>query len=1091
MKDHPSAMLGSLPSEILQHIFYFTTPATFFQLIQVNRKFFGVASESRELVLHHLRHLPGKKLGLDDRSISTSDLFLIFRQRATAHLYGVNFSADCRNLEPSSKNPVVFDPRASCLTADGDSCVVFRNSLRIKLNLHSNAAYGDTIESPYADGRAKIIQAVQKTYYVSVLYAWEPPEKSLAEDTSHPEPKIPLKVQDADRHGAAYDPRDGLRYRAMRGQPKTPSPSAPRVRYHLLHYDLYRSDKPVFFHIPTHKSLRGYDLVPVHLAVHNRLQCAILWDLPDTVCPTTNATVCLYKGENLPLNEPGNYDVWVIYPFDHPAPNSRPGVKFGAGEISGADSDPDNGAGGSSNRRSYTYTKNHQPSNNGGRNHDYDADLRFLHYPLKPRSISLFNDGRRLSLYAPGSITPYTTLLANEPVRTRMHPSNVSPSWPNIVGTQWPRSLCRLVRRMNQTWIRGHRFALSMPFFSKHDTIVQSHPGDPDSDEVNPEVEYECVTNMLCLATGRIPSSDIAAARGDTTGSGPEVLSIVQIRLRKHSDDCRHSEFKDDLPTGLPRPPRDPRSRRTFTDPNVAHDLDLSILSSQDIAADDAASGTEVADHSEHEVEIHSDSDDDLGRGTRDGTEVRVVARLWGWNAQDTSLSGAETVQVSPMGERIAIAQWDKVLIYALDPDALCEEAWDDGADSVTNNGSESSNHNEPGHESDVDFEDEDEDDDVASFPGHVETDEGLDADGDVGMGDASDVPTDPIPLPEPAQEPFMSLSTTHRPPPPAPASVPSSTSTSTRDLGYYYPHVKDRNLGCSYALLRPVVLKMDAGAVVRKMCWGIGRWRQNAGAEGGSNDEEDEFEDPNTEEREDGATDEVAGNAKEKDKEAGGIEISGTEDLPRPASQRADGDGDGGQDSVRPSREVEMGNSRDQPRASSSFTPSLQTNSAAARICADIHEQRPRSVFGDDVPPPPFPDMKLGPGQIKHICRPSDYDVDPDKMSPTASNIDTDKVIIDSEDDAKGAGVHNQATTTPGLDDGGPGSPESKSKSQTQQHQQQQQRKRNRRRKPRVRIAENELVVMTDRGIQIWDLSAWGRGRRLRDELVSDNILL
>jgi hypothetical protein len=596
---------------------------------------------------------------------------------------------------------------------------------------------------------------------------------------------------------------------------------------------------------------------------------------------------------------------------------------------------------------------------------------------------------------------------------------------------------------------------------------------------------------MLCLATARIPSFDIAAARGETIGSGPDVLTIVQIRLRQHPDDCLHSEYKDNLPTSLPRPPREPRSRRDVIDPNAAQDLDFSILTAPDIAADDAASGTEVADHSEHEVEIHSDSEDDVSRGGRDRTEVRVVARLWGWNAQDTSLSGSETVKVSPRGERIAIAQWDKVLVYALDPDALCEEAWDDGTDSVTNDGSDSSNNNEPGHESDVDFEGEDEDDGVASFSGDVEADEGLDHDGDVGMGDASDVPADPIPLPEPVHEPFLSPSTNRPPPPPAPASVTSSTSTSTRNLGHYYPHVKDKNLGWSYALLRPIVLKMDAGAVVRKMCWGFGRWRQNAEPGGGSNDGEDEIEDSYTEEDEGGATDEVAGNAKEKDKEAGGIEISSTENLHPPTSQRADGDD--GQDNVRPSREVEMGNSQDQPRASSSFTPNLQPNSAAARNCADVHEQIPRSVSGD-VLPGPFPDMKLAPGQIQHITsRPSDYDVDvdvdADKPSPTASNLDTDKVVItiDQGDNPKGATTGPDQTTMPGLEDVGAGSPESKS----QTHQQRPRTgTRTRQSKPRVRIAENELVVMTDRGIQIWDLSPWGRGRRVRDELLTGDFV-
>ena len=642
LPDGDPSSLGSFPSEILQNVFYFTTATTFFQVIQVNRKFFEIASESRELILHHLRYLPGIKLGLDDRSISTYELFLILRQRAASHLCGVNFTADCHNLEPSLKGGTIFDPRASCLTVESDSCVVFQHICRVRLNLHNNAAYGDTIENPYGDGRARIVQVVQRSYYVSVLYAWTPPEKDPAEDTSHPTATIP-QMQEGDTLGANHS-RDGLRYRTKRKSPK-PRPRSSGIRYHLLHYDLFRSDRPVFFRIPTHKSLRGNGLVPVHLAIHNRLQCAILWDLPDTVLPTSNATVCLYKAEHLPRNEPGHYDVWVIYPFDHPAPDHRPGLQIGNREIVMSESDSDDDVHGDGDRRPFTFTRSYQPSNSGGgRARDSDSDLRFLYFPLKPRSISFFKEGRRLSLYAPGSITPYTTLPADEAIRSRMHPS--PSAWPESAGPSWPRSLCRRVRRSNHTSINGHQFTLSTPFFSKHETIVRSafNNHDPESDD-DIIVENDCVTNVLCIGTARIPSFKIPAAGGDTIGAGPEVLTIVQIRVRRPEDDCLHSGYKDDLPPGIPRPLRERRRRRTTNNPNSGHGLDFNVLTVPDVPVDDEHNNEQDEDPSEPEMELISDSDtDDEVRGLL-GTEVRVAARLWGWNAQSSSLTGLEIVR--------------------------------------------------------------------------------------------------------------------------------------------------------------------------------------------------------------------------------------------------------------------------------------------------------------------------------------------------------------------------------------------------------------------------------------------------------------
>lgn len=58
-----------------------------------------------------------------------------------------------------------------------------------------------------------------------------------------------------------------------------------------------------------------------------------------------------------------------------------------------------------------------------------------------------------------------------------------------------------------------------------------------------------------------------------------------------------------------------------------------------------------------------------------------VVARLWGFEEMHTSLTGKNVVAISPGGTRIAIAMWNKVYVYALNPKVLCDEVVVDEAD--------------------------------------------------------------------------------------------------------------------------------------------------------------------------------------------------------------------------------------------------------------------------------------------------------------------------------------------------------------------------------------------------------------------------
>lgn len=63
------------------------------------------------------------------------------------------------------------------------------------------------------------------------------------------------------------------------------------------------------------------------------------------------------------------------------------------------------------------------------------------------------------------------------------------------------------------------------------------------------------------------------------------------------------------------------------------------------------------------------------------GRNATVVARLWGFEEIHTNLTGKETTSISPEGTRIALAMWNKVYVYALNPRVLCEENPVDNSD--------------------------------------------------------------------------------------------------------------------------------------------------------------------------------------------------------------------------------------------------------------------------------------------------------------------------------------------------------------------------------------------------------------------------
>lgn len=68
---------------------------------------------------------------------------------------------------------------------------------------------------------------------------------------------------------------------------------------------------------------------------------------------------------------------------------------------------------------------------------------------------------------------------------------------------------------------------------------------------------------------------------------------------------------------------------------------------------------------------------------------VKAVARLWGWQPSESSLAGEQ--KLACCDTRIAIAEWDRIFVWSLDPRALLDEADDPPPESTSDDDSVSS----------------------------------------------------------------------------------------------------------------------------------------------------------------------------------------------------------------------------------------------------------------------------------------------------------------------------------------------------------------------------------------------------------------
>ena len=522
-----------LPTEILVAILRKLTTPSFLQTFVTCHKLFDLVAGSRDIITHHLHQIPGIKLGLEDATLETDALFLILRQRAAENLYGAVFNADCRDLRLSQGT---LDPAASCLV-DTTDYIGMSIVLKESINVRHYSSQGvlkthDAEDRHYHDpSRERVLQVVHWKSTVTILYSWEPPIPS-------PAPKCCSKAYPFHPNVKMDDDTDELEEKR------------PRIQYYLKHFNAYTNDPPEVFDIPdTSKGTRtrcGQRLVPLHLAVHNRLRCAILWGTPvktDAMYMYSGwelrdyatTQILLYVSNKVKGDSYGNsYKPIFLYPLHGPTePEDAPDPTF-------------------------------------DKHKEYLAKFR-------PRAIAFTDGCSSLKLYRAGSLTPYAIIQASVHGGVAEAPRFGYP------------------RHRNEEHVRLETFKIETPFFGQH-SFDQRSPG--------AGIDLECTKVYLHLATGTP-----GRRSNDNLDTGDSDIYIIQNRESCESDDCDHV-------------------------------VDLT----------------------------------DTGGSYGD---LRVVARLWGWNRElltHSSLTALDSVCISPKGTRIAIACWDRILVWSLNPEILAEE---------------------------------------------------------------------------------------------------------------------------------------------------------------------------------------------------------------------------------------------------------------------------------------------------------------------------------------------------------------------------------------------------------------------------------
>lgn len=512
--------LLDLPDELTSQVLLSASTPTFIQLIRTCKKFYTCARQNRNLLIHHLRQIPGDKTKLQDGQLDNHGLFLLLRQRAVNTLNGVNFTA---NMHEHVARSVSIDPKASSVGGLDAEYVRMALSFRDSLDIRQYTNHGVIKEKikQIATPHVKILKLVQWGRFVSVLCSWPARKDDELDDASDSEDS------DSETEMLVKEPLPPtVNAHLQRTQRRLKSRNDRLItiiksdfNYRIIHFDVYTmEDSRVMEIIPPP------DSVPRDFAVHNCSLCAILWD------------------KETPGNRPTEDASVLTYTID-----ARMGdIVY---------------------EQKTVWPKANKPTRTSSESDDDDDAPEQL-----PESIAFFKEGRRIKMYDAGGIVPYQTFSAST--------------------TQYDQ-----YASTNVISFEGFTVHVDTPFYGTHTTQL---------DDLNQQ-SY-CFQHHLCLG---IASLNLPNHVGDDE---VRILCVLRSQNRYYPESCDH---------------RVNFSRMTHVSANNS----------------------------------------------------TIVARLWGWEPLHTNLSGKETVAVSPGGTRIAIAMWNKVLVYPLNPKVLCDEAVVDSSD--------------------------------------------------------------------------------------------------------------------------------------------------------------------------------------------------------------------------------------------------------------------------------------------------------------------------------------------------------------------------------------------------------------------------
>ncbi|KKK14438.1 hypothetical protein P175DRAFT_0460728 [Aspergillus ochraceoroseus IBT 24754] len=204
-------MLLNLPLELIQLILLKCTTQTFLQVAFSCRTLYGIASNYREALAHHLRQTPGFRRNQNISSTDTKQLFQILKQHAFQQLYGSQFRANCTKFNFGEQ---ILNVPASSLASFGNKTLIFTTCQDQRLVHVFQVADGKLtslaqLKLPWdQSGRLEVSKiAFDGEDKIYVLQRFTPAIDEHGPDAEHP---FIRQAKESSRYGKVYLTRHSL-----------------------------------------------------------------------------------------------------------------------------------------------------------------------------------------------------------------------------------------------------------------------------------------------------------------------------------------------------------------------------------------------------------------------------------------------------------------------------------------------------------------------------------------------------------------------------------------------------------------------------------------------------------------------------------------------------------------------------------------------------------------------------------------------------------------------------------------------------------------------------------------------------------------